>query len=151
MFGCSTIKYPDLLPGLYRHAARKVPPDVVDDLVQEALLGALTARYRGEAAPATWVQAILRHKIADYYRQQRGYCELPYAIAETLDIMGCEDMAALRIILRDLPPDYARILWLRFYAQLQFAECAETLGISLEAAKSRYRRAIGALAREWTA
>jgi RNA polymerase sigma factor (sigma-70 family) len=151
MLDCSTIRFPDLLPGLYRQAARKVPPGEVDDLVQETLLGALTAHYRGEAAPATWVQAILRHKIADYYRQQRGYCELPDAIAETLDVLGCEDMAALRIILRDLPQEYARILWLRFYAQLQFSECAETLGIALEAAESRYRRAIGALAREWTA
>ena len=151
MFDCSTIKYPDLLPGLYRQAARKVSPDAVDDLVQETLLGALTARYRGEASPATWLSAILRYKIADHYRRQRCGCEISEVIAETLDVLGFEDMAALHIILRDLPQDYTRILWLRFYAQLQFSECAETLGISLEAAKSRYRRAIGALAREWIA
>ena len=151
MYDCSTIRFPELLPGLYRQAARKVPPGEVDDLVQETLLGALTAQYRGEAAPATWVQAILRHKIADYYRRQRGYCELSDAIAETLDVMGYEDMAALRIILNNLQSDYRRILWLRFYGQMQFDECAAALGISREAAKSRYRRAIGALAREWTA
>ena len=48
-------------------------PDLAEDAVQEALIGALknTASFRGAAALKTWVFAILKNKIADTLRQRQ--------------------------------------------------------------------------------
>lgn len=48
-------------------------PDLAEDAVQEALIGALkNARsFRGTAALKTWVFAILKNKIADTFRQRQ--------------------------------------------------------------------------------
>jgi RNA polymerase sigma-70 factor (TIGR02943 family) len=61
---------------LYRHARSRVGRrELAEDLVQETLLAALAARedFRGLSAVRTWLLAILRRKIADYYRRK----ELP--------------------------------------------------------------------------
>ena len=69
------------LPALRQRLLRQARLTVHDaaqaeDLVQDTLLAVLqqAATHRGEAALATWAIAILRHKIADWYRspsQQR--------------------------------------------------------------------------------
>ena len=61
---------------------------------------------------------------------------------------GWEERAMVRIALRRLPAHYREVLLLRFAEDLPFAEVADALDISLEAAKSRYRRAVAALAAE---
>ena len=150
---CSTIRFHDLMPALRRQAARRVPSDAVDDIVQETLLAALESLpgYRGEAAPQTWLARIMRFKIADFYRRRRAVVD----VDEIDDVGGpaldTEEARLLRVLLWSLKPEYTRIIWLRFWAGFQFSECAEILGISLEATKSRYRRAIIALTREWQA
>ena len=49
--------------------------DEAEDVVQEALLGALCGqeRFAGRAALRSWVFGILKHKIADLLRQQRRW------------------------------------------------------------------------------
>jgi len=141
------------MPALRRQAARRVPSDAVDDIVQETLLAALESLpgYRGDAAPHTWLAHIMRFKIADFYRHRRAVVD----VDEIEDVGGqaldSEEARLLRVLLWSLKPDYTRIIWLRFWAGFQFSECAEILGISLDATKSRYRRAIIALTREWQA
>lgn len=151
MYDSYTIRFHDLMTALRRQAARRVPWDAVDDIVQETLLAALESLpgYRGDAAPQTWLARIMRFKIADFYRRRRAVVDVD-EIEETVD--GCvdsEEARILRVLLWSLKPEYTRIIWLRFWAGFQFSECAEILGISLDATKSRYRRAIQALAREW--
>lgn len=150
---CSTIRFHDLMPALRRQAARHVPWDAVDDIVQETLLAALESLpgYRGDAAPQTWLGRIMRFKIADFYRRRRVVVDVD-EIEETVDsCVDSDEARLLRVLLWSLKPEYTRIIWLRFWAGFQFSECAEILGISLDATKSRYRRAIQALAREWQA
>jgi len=57
-------------------AARFVRREDVDDLVQEAYLRAIAHgnRFRGEAAPTTWIYRILVNACLDVrrYRQRRG-------------------------------------------------------------------------------
>jgi RNA polymerase sigma-70 factor (ECF subfamily) len=58
---------------LYRFAfARVKDPSVAEDLVQETLLAALTARknFERRSAVRTWLSAILKHKIVDYLRKK---------------------------------------------------------------------------------
>lgn len=58
---------------LYRYALVRVrnPPEA-EDLVQETLLAALTARqsFAGESSLRTWLIAILRNKLADHFRRR---------------------------------------------------------------------------------
>jgi RNA polymerase sigma-70 factor (ECF subfamily) len=57
---------------LCRYARSRVRDQAaVEDVVQEALLAALRdqSRFRDEAAVRTWLIGILRHKIADHWRQ----------------------------------------------------------------------------------
>jgi RNA polymerase sigma-70 factor (ECF subfamily) len=57
-------------------AARFVPPDEADDMVQEAYVRALTCShaFRGESAPSTWLYRILVNACLDArrHRQRRG-------------------------------------------------------------------------------
>lgn len=56
---------------LYRFALARVrQADAAEDLVQEALLAALSARhaYRGRASERSWLTAILKRKVADWLR-----------------------------------------------------------------------------------
>lgn len=58
---------------LYRYAFFKTgDAGVAEDLVQEAFLAALKARkdFRSRSAVKTWLTAILKHKLMDYYRKK---------------------------------------------------------------------------------
>jgi len=58
---------------LYGYALIKTgDPTVAEDLVQEALLAALKARkdFKKRSAVKTWLTAILKHKLMDYYRKK---------------------------------------------------------------------------------
>ena len=137
------------LPWLYRQAAQRLPVDAVDDVVQETALAAWQMRdSRERAGVRTWLNGILRHKIADFYRRDAGWRwemmsdDLPQAV-------DVEDAHLLRMVLFRIPRDYTSVLWLRFYAGLTLEEVGIAMGISAEAARGRYRRAMGALREEW--
>lgn len=148
------------MPSLTRRARMLLPATEVDDVVQETLLAAVTSlhRWRRDASFRTWLNAILRYKVADYYRGcERSPDAVSLDVLETA-VLQIEPLttdyrtgAAVRLTLAELPPDYREILLLRFAEGLPFAEVAQALGISLEAAKSRYRRAKARFAEEWTA
>lgn len=137
---------PDL-DWLRGQAARRLPVDAVDDVVQETALAAWQASgTRSRAGVRTWLNGILRHKVADHYRREGAWLvELqPYHYTRP----GVEVDVWARLMLDDLPERYARVLWLRFWHGLTFAEVGVAMGCSLDAAKSVYRRAICA-ARGW--
>jgi RNA polymerase sigma-70 factor, ECF subfamily len=57
---------------LYRYALLRLRhPALAEEVVQETFLAALQARERfsGRSSERTWLVGILKHKIADYYRQ----------------------------------------------------------------------------------
>lgn len=146
MSDCFSIKSPDL-DWLRGQAARRLPVAVVEDVVQETALAAWQmAGTRERAGVRTWLNGILRHKVADRYRHEQAllvelqdwHCTRP----------GVDADVWARLLLADLPERYARVLWLRFWGGLSFAEVGKAMGCSLEAAKSVYRRAVCA-ARKW--
>jgi RNA polymerase sigma-70 factor (ECF subfamily) len=96
--------------------------------------------------------------VADYYRKRNPSSEATLAtdISETNpgDISGLQipshthqsdNQIILREAMRALPDHYQEIILMRFAEDLKFQEIAETQGISLDAAKSLFRRAIAAL------
>ncbi len=65
-------RYGDML---LRYALSRMPDrDLAEDLVQETFLVAWEKRgeFEGRARFSTWLVAILRHKIADYFRKEGG-------------------------------------------------------------------------------
>lgn len=151
MFDYSSTRCPDL-DYLYRRAEQLLPVDVVDDVVQETALAAWQARgSRERAGVRTWLGGVLRHKVADFYRRDPGWLwemvsdEFPH---QAVDV---EDAHLLRMLLWRIPRDYSHILWLRFYAGLTLAEVGTALGISADAARGRYKRAVSALRQEYMA
>ncbi len=139
------------LPVVYNRLRALLPLDVVDDVTQEVFIAAVQAirSYRATAAFRTWISAIARHKVADYYRKrsrQLETMELDPEINDVAERSVWQEQMFVRMAMQRLPDHYQDVLLLRFAEGLPFQDVAETLGISLEAAKSRYRRAIAAVA-----
>lgn len=64
---------------LYLYALMRVGRhDLAEDMVQETLLAALQSweKFAGESSERTWLIGILRHKILDYFRQNRDNREM---------------------------------------------------------------------------
>ncbi|MDX9954816.1 MAG: sigma-70 family RNA polymerase sigma factor [Anaerolineae bacterium] len=140
------------LPVVYHRLRMKLPLGVVEDVAQEVFLAATRSirHFRGDASYSTWILRIAQHKIADYYR---GDGRAPEPAPLDLVLEHPEDASAdwresiaVQAALEQLPEHYQIMLLLRFAEGLPFNAIAQRLGISLDAAKSRYRRAVAAIA-----
>ena len=136
---------------VYNRLRALLPPDAVDDVTQEVFIAAVQAirRYRATATFRTWISAIARHKVADFYRKrgrQPETVELDPEINDVAERSAWQEQMLVRMALQRLPDHYQDVLLLRFAEGLSFQEVAVALGISLEATKSRYRRAVAAMA-----
>ncbi|MGD1993757.1 MAG: sigma-70 family RNA polymerase sigma factor [Anaerolineae bacterium] len=141
------------LPIVYNRLRALLPVDVVEDVAQEVFIAVLRGleRFEGRSSFRTWVSAICRYKSVDYYREserQPSTVPLEAAPNHQAQMAEWEERTLVRIALRRLPAHYQEILLLRFADGLLFRQIAEELDISLEAAKSRYRRAAAAAAEE---
>lgn len=121
----------------------------VEDLVQETLLQAWAGRdrFRGEAAPLSWVVAIARNKVRDRFKR-RTAVDLHEALDRLEDRPIPDALAAsdearrlVRRALEALPAEYARLLRWRYLEGASVRSMAERLGESEKAAESRLHRA----------
>jgi len=138
---------------VYNRLRALLPAEAVEDVTQEVFIAVMRGikRYRGRSSFRTWISAIARYKAADFYRKRsRRPDTIPFDTERDNPTTprNWEEHALVRITLRKLPVHYQEVLLLRFAEGLPFAEIAENLDISLEAAKSRYRRAVAAMAEE---
>lgn len=138
---------------VYNRLRALLPPEAVEDVTQEVFISAMRGikHYSGRSSFRTWLAAVARHKVADYYRQNSRRPETTPLDAQEHDPAAhdrWEERAIVRIALQHLPAHYQDILLLRFAEGLPFEEIACSLEITLEAAKSRYRRAVAAIAEE---
>lgn len=141
------------LPIVYNRLRALLPAEVVEDVAQEVFIAVVRGleRFKGKSSFRTWISAICRYKSADYYRKrERRPSTVPLDVAsdDQVETAKLEERTLVRIALRRLPAHYQEILLLRFADGLLFRQIAEELDISLEAAKSRYRRAAAAAADE---
>ncbi len=140
------------LPIVCRRLRVLLPVSAVDDVAQEVFVAVVRSikSYREDAQFRTWVAAIIRHKVADYYRSEQRSpqtVELDPAIhSPSAGSEAWRDQTVALMALQELKAEYQEVILLRFAEGLPFKGVAESLGVSLEAAKSRYRRAIQALA-----
>ena len=124
------------------------------DVVQDAFAVALRRRdtFRGEAALETWLWRIMLNLARDRLRslQRNGWKGTPAP-----DESGAPDPSAddLRALLLGLPERQRLAVFLRYYADLSYAEIAEALGVrpgtvaaALHAAHAALRQRIGEVA-----
>ncbi|MBU1214828.1 MAG: RNA polymerase sigma factor SigZ [Gammaproteobacteria bacterium] len=120
--------------------------EAVDDILQEVYIkvqaGLHTVRSQGSIS--AWLYRIAANCIADHYRTQRPWEELPAddeLAAPNAQPDPVEELAVcLQPFISELPETYRTALQLSEIVGLPQKEVAQRLGISLSGAKSRVQR-----------
>ncbi len=116
-----------------------------DDILQVTFLKAHEnlPRLRSKDAIASWLYRIAENVIADHYRGQRPYEELPEELPAEESardyVAELADQCILPLI-AELPEKYRTALTLADIDGLAQHEVADRLGVSLSGAKSRIQR-----------
>lgn len=111
--------------------------DDAKDVYQESLISAWESQetFRSESDPQTWLFAIAKRRIADFYRKRRDVDELTISLADDDDFtQGVE----LRQTLDQLPISDQRLLFLIFQVGLSQLEIATLEDIPVGTVKSRF-------------
>ena len=152
---------------VYNIVRRRAPASDVEDLTQDILLAVVRSihKFKQDSSLRTWVHAIINNKLRYYYRQRKVRSRIShFSSVESGDddtdavdarveggdnpteVVAQEDENAIVLeALEELKDEYREVLYLRFTDELPFAEIAEHLNLSLDAVKSRYRRAVAAV------
>ncbi len=135
----------------------RVPPQDVEDVVQEIFIAAIRSLkgFEQRSQFSTWLYTIVNRQIADYYRKRartihEGQTVQLDDIENTMSAPqhNREHMDEHLLIARALdalPEHYREVILMRLVDQCAFAEIAERRGQSVDAVKSLYRRAIQAI------
>jgi RNA polymerase sigma-70 factor (ECF subfamily) len=144
------------LPSISRLARARVQNDSeAEDVVQQALLKALLhlGQFRGEASFRTWLSAIAINETGHFRRAASAVASvrpLPDGRAEKLaDPSGSpetrfqrdQEIERLRQAVRRLPEKYRLMIQLRDLRELNVAETARRLSITVAAVRTRHHRA----------
>ena len=134
-----------------RVSNREDAEDLCADVFEKALR-ASDGYDAARAAPGTWLYAITRNAVIDYFRKTRPQDELPEDLADDElpedDILRSELLDALAAALEALPDELTDIIVLRYYDRLPLTEVALRLGMSYGAVKLRHQKALALLKRK---
>lgn len=147
--------YDTHMPDIYRYITYRVGnASLAEDLTADVFEKALRAfdRYRPEkAAPKTWLTAIARNTVIDYFRKA-GKVEIvreddsPEEVSEDPSVEDqvahLEEVRQLRLCLADLPRVDQDIISLKFGADMNNREIARVLNISESNVGTRLYRAV---------
>jgi RNA polymerase sigma-70 factor (ECF subfamily) len=105
--------------------------EAAHDTVQEAFARALRKRrhYRGEGPLEAWIWKIAVRSALESRRNDRTTASLDEARTAAAR-SGVESDPVLGAALRELPPRRRLVVFLRYFADLSYAEIAEVCGIS---------------------
>ena len=156
--GNREIEFEELFREFYRPvlkflARRGCSQEESKDLAQETFLRAHRSfrSFRGEAKPSTWLFGIAlnvwRNQIRDANAGKRAAEEVPLPEDDQSppdpkgqpldDAIHDERLRLLKSAVADLPPQMRRCVWLRVYQDMSFRDIADTLDVSVSAAKSQ--------------
>ncbi|PKO76417.1 MAG: RNA polymerase subunit sigma [Betaproteobacteria bacterium HGW-Betaproteobacteria-15] len=169
-FAATEDRWVSLRQRLIRHARMVVhEPALAEDLAQETLVSVLenSELHRGEASITTWAIAILKNKIADWYRsphqrrrvyisgdddgadsteglfdEQGSYLE-PVPVWEQPDGREAQRqiMSTLDGCLRRLPTQTGRVFMMREWLGFETSEICEQLGLTADNCRMILHRA----------
>ena len=132
----------------YNRVRCLVPEADAEDVTQEIFLALVRSidNFNGKSAFSTWLYRIMMNKVADYHRTATRR-EKSEQIAAERDIFAdswSQEDAEITIkkILRNIPESEREIILMRLSDNLSFHEISTRLGLTYEATRSRYRRAI---------
>lgn len=132
--------------------ARVRSREEAEDICQDVFLRALRASDRydaGKAAPGTWIYAITRNAVIDYWRRSRPTEELPEDLSDDSlpedRVMQTALLEELAAALEKLPDELTDVIVLRYYDSLPLTEIAEKLGMSYGMVKIRHNKALSLL------
>jgi RNA polymerase sigma-70 factor, ECF subfamily len=144
---------------IYRYLYRRLAPhyDVVEDTAQEVFLEALDSlsTFRGSSSLVTWILAIARHKVQDFYRRQLRNAESPDEEARDLEALEETvsrhlERARIQSTLERMPETYRIVLLWRYWEDRSTAEIAAVCGKTEKAverllarAREQFRRCYG--------
>lgn len=143
--------FTDIFRFIHRRAGQA---ELTADLTQQTFLKALLAlpKYQVRGLPfRAWLYRIALNELRMHWRKRKEQAmDLSFAEVRGLsEEMGlAEDVEAMRrlaIALSRLARDQARLVELRYFDGLSFAEVAQVLGIGEDAAKMRTHRVLGRL------
>ncbi|HEU4965377.1 MAG TPA: RNA polymerase sigma factor [Bacilli bacterium] len=133
----------------YHVRGRQDVEDIAQEVFVRVLLGA--ERFQGLASPKTWILAITRRSVADWYRK-RKFKNL-FSLNEAWDVASEEASLyeraelsakeqALREALRTLKPDMRDVVILRMLQELSTEEASEVLGWTSAKTRTTLHRAM---------
>lgn len=154
---------------LYRFALTRLKNDIdaAEDIVQLSFSKALAKlhTYKAESQLHTWLCAICRNDIGDWYRKQGRYEERIVLVEDqpalqavidsfrapaiddpVLSFQRTEATRLIQVALDRLPPNYGNALEWKYVEGYSSKEIAERLNIGVEAAQSLLARAKRAFA-----
>lgn len=150
--------YNQFYPSVHRQVWNLVPKEYVDDVTQEVFISVIHSlkNFRGDSKFTTWLYTITRREVANFYRKQnRLPSQISQEINEFEEIISSsaarnnpkiqDDLITLRHCIAQLPDDYQEVILLRLVEEKKFRTVAAEMHKSLEATKSLFRRAMGAL------
>ena len=130
--------------------------DVARDAVQEGVANAIRNRdgYRGEGTLEAWLWKVVLNAIRSQHRERAHRLVLGEATSDFeaagLSPNGDRSAEPVRAAVRRLPERQRLVLFLRFYADMDYATIAElldvsegTVGASLNAARKTLRGLLG--------
>ncbi len=120
-----------------------------EDLCQDVFVKVFRAadRYDAEkSAPGTWIYAVTRNAVIDYFRKNRPAEELPEDLTDDAlpedAVMQTALLDELAAALEQLPDELTDIIVARYYDRLPLTEIAERMGLSYGAVKLRHQKAL---------
>ena len=143
-------EYRDRVLGYIR--ARVPNREDAEDLCEDVFLKVLRASGSYDdrrSAPGTWIYAITRNTVIDYFRRTRPAEELPEDLAEDDlpedELMQAEMLDSLARALERLPEELTDVVVLRYCDRLPLTETADRMGMSYGAVRLRHQKALSLL------
>jgi len=140
---------------LYRFFAHKNLDGDVMDLLQKTLLASVEslARFEGHSSVRTYLYAIARNKLRDYWREKTRRDAIDFGVSSLVDLSpspssvlrATEQQRLLVEALRRLPIDQQISVELHYWEGLTGPELAEVIGVPEGTVRGRLRRARGTL------
>ncbi|MGA9341435.1 MAG: RNA polymerase sigma factor [Rhodanobacteraceae bacterium] len=151
---------------VYSFLSRRIDQqEIVEELCQEVFLAAWPqlGRFRKEASLTTWLCAIARHKVSDFYARRLREATwddtdekdggAPFEPALVVDFEGSVDRrrmdAKIQDILLRMPERYRVVIRWRYWNHRSLAEIAKMTGQTEKAVERLLARSRADFARRW--
>ncbi|MCG2691989.1 sigma-70 family RNA polymerase sigma factor [Microgenomates group bacterium] len=140
---------------LTKFVAKKVDNFMdVEEIVQDTLISAMDSlpTFKGKSSEFTWLCAIARHEIGDFYRRKKikqiVFSRLPWlkelvdeALGPELAFQELETKTRILKTFKNISEGYHQILRLKYIEGLSMKQIAHKLNLTVKAVESRLTRA----------